>query len=134
MNTSAPGLCLIAVETSVPARPAIVVVLAVAFLTTLIAGPAVAVAAVVLGVGTVVAAAIFAPLIAVATVHAAVPDAGRQAQKCDDGTENSNSMGGSHGACSCMNQGYTMAHGAGHRRYATEPAQQESAVDPDLVG
>jgi hypothetical protein len=73
-------------------------VLVVAFLTTLIAGPAVAVATVVLRGRTLVAAAIFAPLIAVAAVHATIPDTGRQAQQCDEGTENSNSMGGIHGA------------------------------------
>jgi uncharacterized membrane protein YraQ (UPF0718 family) len=80
-------------------RPAIVVVPAVAFLTTLIAGPAIAVTTVALRVGIVVAATVFAALIAVAAAtHAAFPNAARQAQQCHHGTENSNSMGGTHGA------------------------------------
>ena len=54
--------------------------LVVAFLATLIAGPAVAVSPVVLRVGTAVVVAIVAPLIAVAALHAAIPHAGRQAE------------------------------------------------------
>jgi hypothetical protein len=105
--------------------PAIVVVLVVAFLTTLVAGPAVAVAAIMLRGGTLVATAIVAPLIAVAAVHAAIPGAGRQAQQCDDGTENSNSKGGTHGACSCMNEVHTMARAEHRRRWATAPTQRQ---------